>query len=270
MMRFWLICSWFDTLTLMKFLHRYDHQYNIVRDFALHNYGSHSPQLVLDRAISHIDRLVERGISKIFVSPLIELLIKQHHPYHYNFLVPIFEQYVKRCFEHSLIGKIGIIGEYADSIEAQRTLHNLEKTYHQTEFQSKTKKFSWPFAYRFKKIDLWQWFFGTWGQRSMIINTLVKLDLRYLKDAFVDTIVPFNYGFFLYEKTIKRFIKSKQQFHGIDILEQIFVSMTKEHKSDKYGVTIFYTDHAEQLKQARRRVRLLQRGKTIQLTYENW
>jgi hypothetical protein len=56
-----------------------------------------------------------------------------------------------------------------------------------------------------------------------MVNKVIKFDLRYFKDAMVDVVVPLNYGYFNYEKTISKFFNFKKiKFHGIEKLEEIF------------------------------------------------
>lgn len=57
----------------------------------------------------------------------------------------------------------------------------------------------------------------------MIVNTMIKFDLKYYKDAGVDTIIPLNYSYFAYQKTITSFFnQKKQKFHKRDILKEMF------------------------------------------------
>jgi len=65
-----------------------------------------------------------------------------------------------------------------------------------------------------------------------IINTTIKYDLRYFKDAGIDTAIPLNYGYFNYQKTISKFFNFKKtRFHKIENLEEIFSHYCEESKN---------------------------------------
>ena len=95
-------------------------------------------------------------------------------------------------------------------------LKELEKKYELTDNQKAMKKFQQPFSYWCKDVRMWKYFLRSLQPRDYLINKVVKFDLRYFKDANVDTVVPLNYAFFAFEKTMKRFfnfnrlIKSKK------------------------------------------------------------
>jgi hypothetical protein len=62
--------------------------------------------------------------------------------------------------------------------------------------------------------------------KELLVNKIVKFDLRYFKDANVDTIVPTDYMHFAMEKTIQRFFNQRRhKFHGLGSLEALFVSL---------------------------------------------
>jgi len=103
-------------------------------------------------------------------------------------------------------------------------LQDLEKRFSLTENQLSTKPFHSPFAYRCKDVRMWKYFLRSLQPREYMVNKVVKFDLKYFSDAMVDTIVPLNYAFFAFEKTIQRFFNpKKQKFHPLSFLEKTFV-----------------------------------------------
>jgi hypothetical protein len=55
-----------------------------------------------------------------------------------------------------------------------------------------------------------------------LIRTL-KNDLRYFKDALVDTIIPLHYHYFRMQRTIKGFFNfNKIRFHDLSVVEECF------------------------------------------------
>ena len=52
------------------------------------------------------------------------------------------------------------------------------------------------------------------ARKSLLVNTVIKQDLRYFKDAAVDTLIPLNYSYFLAERTISKFLNFRKiRFH---------------------------------------------------------
>ena len=95
---------------------------------------------------------------------------------------------------------------------------------------------------------------------------MLKHELRYFKDARVDTVIPLNYLYFNAEKAIVKFFNFKKiRFHRLAKLEQIFCSLTSQAKKSEYAVSIFATDQAYFLKREKRMLWLLQRGKSIEI-----
>jgi hypothetical protein len=130
---------------------------------------------------------------------------------------------MQECFAHSLVGKIGLLGDYADVEVAEKAMRALEKTYKLTDAQQAIKKFQKPFAYRVKETPLWKYYLIGISYSNILINKIIKFDLRYFKDAMVDTVIPLNYGYFNYQNTITKFLNFKKiRFHKLEKLEDIF------------------------------------------------
>jgi len=103
----------------------------------------------------------------------------------------------------------------------------LEREFSLTSNQRATKRFHSPFAYWCKDVRMWKYFLRSLQPREYLVNKVVKFDLKYFGDAMVDTIVPFNYAFFAFEKTIQRFFNpKKQKFHPLSCVEKAFVTLT--------------------------------------------
>lgn len=93
--------------------------------------------------------------------------------------------------------------------------------------QRATKSFHSPFAYRCKDVRMWKYFLRSLQPREYLVNKVVKFDLKYFGDAMVDTIIPLNYAFFAFEKTIQRFFNAKKQkFHPLSCVEKAFVDLS--------------------------------------------
>jgi hypothetical protein len=97
------------------------------------------------------------------------------------------------------------------------------QSYTLTDNQKNTKKFQQPWARWTKEVQMWKYFLTTLSYSNPLVNRAIKHDLRYFKDAGVDTIIPLNYGYFNYQNTIVKFCNYKKcRFHKLEKLEQCF------------------------------------------------
>ena len=72
-------------------------------------------------------------------------------------------------------------------------------------------------------MPLWKYFLAKLSFSSMMVNRIVKEDLKYFKDAMVDTLIPLNYGYFNYQNTITKFLNFKKiRFHKLEKIENCF------------------------------------------------
>jgi len=168
-------------------------------------------------------------------------------------------------------GKIGIVGDFADKEVSQSLLKDLAHQYILTDGQQSIKKFHAPFVYRSKETSLWKYYLTGLSYSNILVNTVIKLDLRYFKDAIVDTVIPFNYWYFHYQNTITKFLNFKHiRFHKLETLEHIFQSLTHEMWliPSHYSVRVVYTWNCEFLRREKRLMWLLQRGKTTEVIFQ--
>lgn len=151
-------------------------------------------------------------------------------------------------------------------------MQSLEKTYVLSSQQQAIKKFSSPFHYRSKETSLWKYYLHGLSYSHILVNRIIKHDLRYFKDAAIDTLIPLHYGYFHYQTTITKFLNFKKiRFHSLQDIEQAFVSsiasVGASVPSTSYSVSVAYTGHNTLLQQEKRLLWLLQRGKTVPITW---
>lgn len=197
---------------------------------------------------------------------MIELLLQKKSDFaHMDWILPLFNHYVLDIiFPHSLVGKIWLLGDLGEVVLAQDLIDAEAQSYHLSSNQKSIKKFHFPFAYWAKSVPLWQGLLQSLSRKSFLTNTVIKHDLRYFKDANVDTVLPLNYLYFWAEKTIQRFFNPKKtRFHGLQTLNQIFQSF--DLPVSQYQVKLFATDNFYTFDQEKRLLRLLGRGKQIEL-----
>ena len=268
-MKIWIITSGSESLTLFRFLAKYDHEYVVYYDDLHWPYGDKSFDQSLSFVEAGIAYLTKQNVDAIIVSPVYELYIMQSSAFRMQKknILPLFTSYIKEyCFAHSLVGKIGVLGDFADIEKAQSLLQKLEKTYTPTTNQKSIKKFHMPFHYRAKEVPSRKYYLTDLSYSHILVNKILKFDLRYFKDAMADTLIPFNYWYFHYQSTITKFLNFKKiRFHTIEKLEHIFQWLAGETKKGSYAVTVAYTGHAEFLKREKRVIRLLQRGKHTEI-----
>ena len=78
-------------------------------------------------------------------------------------------------------------------------------------------------------MPLWNYLLRRLSPRQYMVNTIVKTDLRYCKDAAVDTIIPLQYSYFSYQRTITNFFnRKKYKFHQLCVVQTIFAEWFTE------------------------------------------
>lgn len=266
-MKIWIITSGSENLTLFNFLSKYDHDYVVYYDFFHWPYGDKTFDQSLVCIEKGIDYLVKQGIETIIVPPVYELALlekKNKAP-----ILPLFRTYVlENCFAHSLVGKLGLFWDFADITQAQILIKKLEKTYTLTDNQKSIKKFHSPFVYRTKETPLWKYYLTSLSYSNFLVNKIVKFDLRYFKDAMVDTLIPLNYWYFHYQTTISKYLNFKKiRFHTLKKVEDTFVSF-KLKESKTYSVKVAYTWNCDFLCREKRLMWLLQKGKSTKVEFE--
>jgi len=272
-MKIWIITSGSETLTLFKFLSAYDHDYVVYYDFFHRPYGDKTFDQALACVEKWIDYLTKQNVDYIILPPVYELalldwkveILKSGN----SKILPLFKTYLlEYCFKYSLIGKIGLFGDFADVEKAQPLIKNLEKRYTLSANQKTIKKFHFPFTYRTKETPLRKYYLTSLSYSNILVNKIIKFDLRYFKDAMTDTVIPLNYWYFHYQTTITKFLNFKKiRFHKLEKLEEVFASF-KLKESKKYSVKVSYTWHTGFLTREKRLTRLLQRGKSAEIEFE--
>jgi hypothetical protein len=103
-------------LTLFSFLSRYDHTYHLYYDTAHGSYGDLSFSQSLVHVQRGVDFLIKKNVDYVIVPPVYELsLLADKKNKYFDKILPLFSRYLtQECFAHSLVGKIGLIGDHTD------------------------------------------------------------------------------------------------------------------------------------------------------------
>lgn len=264
-MKIGIISSGMESLALFSFLHRHDQEYLIYYDSLNAPYGEKHFETSLQAVREGIERLKNKEVDLIILPPVYELYLLQEKKE--KLIAPLFQTYLlTEVFAHSLVGKLGIFGEYADLEKAQSLLTELANSYTPTPTQKATKTFHFPFKYRSKECGILNPLLSRLSRKSILTNTLLKHELRYFKDAAVDSLIPLNYLYFNTEKTIAKFLNFRKiRFHRQEKLEKIFLELTKKKEKSEYSISIFATDQTHSLLREKRLLRYLQRWKSAEI-----
>lgn len=272
-MKIWIITSWNDTLTLFKFLNKYDHEYIIYYDFLYWPYGDKDFDFIQSRVVETIKFLKKSWAEKIILPPSLELYFLQNPKLlwtHQSLLLPLFQKYLHSYgFQYSLIGKIWAFWDFSDIQVIQDLLKQEAKNYVLTDNQQNIKKFQSPFAYRTKEVTMRKYYLTTLSYSDFMVNKVIKFDMRYFKDAMVDTVIPLNYWYFNYQNTLSKFFNFKKiRFHKLEKLEESFIKLNLELQPSTYSITMYHTWPIDFFTKQKKLVRLLARGKNIEIEYK--
>jgi hypothetical protein len=156
-MKIGVVTSGADMLTLWKFLHRYDHEYIIHFDDLLRPYGDKPAKLLQAVIADAIKVLRDRGCESIILPPVRELAFRDQKN-----VLPLFQSYISDyCLQYSLVGKIGLVGDWSDTQIAQPLFESFAQSYVLTDNQKNTKKFQW--ARWVKEVQIWKYFLTTFS-----------------------------------------------------------------------------------------------------------
>ena len=268
-MKVGIISSWIDTLALFQFLTRYDNEYLVYFDQTNFPYWEKSFDYVLECIEKAGEFLTKDWAEIIIVDPVYELALKYSDKKLWFKVLPLFEKYLHEyALKYSLVGKIWILSDFGSNWKVQKLFEKEEKEYKPTDEQRSIKKFHYPFHYRVKSTHSWTMNINDlWVHNPYLIRTM-KNDLRYFKDAYVDTILPMHYHYFRMQRTIKSFFNfHKIRFHDLSAIEKCFSELVKQ--SDwNYWVIVWINQPSEFLTRNKQLMWLMQRWKSVDVKIE--
>jgi hypothetical protein len=162
-----------------------------------------------------------------------------------------------------------LLTDFGSCDAVQGLVADFAKAYHPTESQMNIKKFSFPFQYRVKAAKAWSAGIADLGVHNPYLIRTLKNDLRYFKDANVDTLVPMHYHYFRMQRTIKGFFNFHQtRFHDLGVVEECFRKLIEQKESSPYGVQVWTNQSPHFLLREKELVWLLERGKRVKMQVE--
>ena len=284
-MKIGIVSSGNDTLALRKILTKYNHDYLIYHNQTFFPFGSKDFTFIIEEIKKAVSFLVTQWAETVILDPVYELALLMKEgwggsnnmknkstppppPYEGGYILPLFTTYLHNyAFKYALVGKIWILTDFWSADEIQQIITNLAKNYHPTENQLNTKKFSFPFSYRVKTATARPSGIADLGNHNPYLIRTLKNDLRYFKDANVDTILPMHYQYFKMQRTMKAFFNfRKTRFHDLSVIEKCFTTLIC--KEQQYSVHIRTNQDPKFLLKEKELVWLLQRGKEVELEME--
>ena len=268
-MKIGIISSGTDTLALFQFLTRYNNEYLVYCDQTNFPYWEKSLDFILKHIKNAAEFLTKKWAEIIIMDPIYEIALKHSDKKHWFKILPIFQRYLHEyVFKHSLVWKIWILSDFWSFSKVQELVEKEEKNYNPTDEQKLVRKFSYPFHYRIKSASSWTTNINDlWVHNPFLIRTM-KNDLRYFKDAYVDTIIPMHYHYFRMQRTIKSFFNfHKIKFYDFSIIEECFTNLIKD-TDWKYWVNIRINQPSEFLVRNKQLIRLMQKWKNVKINIE--
>lgn len=272
-----LITSGNENLVLFRLLHRLNFSVTVRQDDLFWPYGDKPFTDVVARIEDGILFLQKQGVKKIILSPIYELFFLQQKKYADD-IVPLFTSYLlDSCCSHSLVGKLWFFGSWSDVQEGTLYVEELLQRYIVSATQKHVRNFHVPFACWRKDVSMRTYFLRLFAPRNYLVTHVLKTDMRYFKDANVDTIIPLQYSFFSYERVFLSFFNQKKiKFHGWDTLEktlrQIFctpvASISVWDDENNHKIDVFYTWSGHLLTTEKKWLWLLSAGKKRDLKRE--
>lgn len=250
-----------EMLALFSFFRPFDHHFVVHLDLNQGFLGDKQ----YDDAFLAVQKSVEflsSKCDKIIVPPVYELALSSSEK-----ILPLFQTYLQDyCFPGSLIWKLGFLAEYSDAEVIENYISHYSKIFSLTPNQTQTKKFHFPFSLWVKKTPLRKYFSLQLSSKNPSITKLIKTDLKYFKDAAIDTLIPLNYWFFLYQKTISSYFATskKYKFHDSKALSYIFQTLAPS-ADEKPQLTIYYSGNIQPILDQKKRMRTLSRGNTTEI-----
>ena len=184
-----------------------------------------------------IQTLQDAGAEKIILHPMWELKYKDE-----DFIFPLYQNLIKQTLNYSIVGKIWLFWNMIDLDFVNKYLENYTKNYQKTERQNKIKKFDCCKFYK-KDISVWKYNTTVLSKRDWMIRKLIKTDLRYLLNCWVDSILPTTYDIYHFENIINQ---KKKKIHFQNMKDWEFLHNLLPEKENKYSLKLITQGNVEQ------------------------
>jgi len=215
----WLISLGIDSLALLPSLRYGNQKLLTLIDMTMSNHDEYHRDAVAARLCQHCHWLRDQGCTHIILPPLREYLWSKIDFSSSHLIVPLFERYVRHALSYSLVGKIWwMMSMTDDQLRKQYPIKEIFLSYPLTERQAQTKRFAQPRHHRSITIPHRLPLLRHLPTRDIMLSTQIKHDCRSLKDAWVDTLIPCQWSFFLFHRSFRTiFQSSRYRLHPLTI-----------------------------------------------------
>ncbi len=248
-----------ENLILFKFLQKYDFEFVIFWDWDWRPIWDKGKDRLLHRV-----EFALKTYQDVFwiVPPMAEIALSAK----FKNVIPLWHNYLHhQVLPYSTAGRLGFVGDFASLEIFEKEKDSLFKSYLPNTRQQNIKPFERPPYTWTKEVTLRKYFLIKLGFRDWMVRKIIKFDLRYFKDARVDTLVPLSWDIFAFEKAVKSKLGKKIKFHWLEDLDTEFQKLAQNVPQSKYGVEILANGRIDFLLREKKWFWLLQRGKQIDL-----
>ncbi len=261
-MKIWIIGA-VDILPLFKILNKFAHHYILYFDQNWWAYGDKELEFVVNRVNKAIDILQASNVDFIILQPTLEIYFR--YTLGQENILPLGEKYFLKGLKFSLVGKIWFAGDWLDKQYFQSIFRKyILPKYTLTDNQKNIKKFNKNFPMWVKHTSMWKYYLTTFWYRDWMVRKTIKTDLKYFKDADVDTFFVLNWGYLAYDNLFRKYLKYKRIRHQwVNVLEEVFEGFNLP--TNTYNVEIIFDWPDYLLTSQKRFLYLLQKGKEINL-----
>ena len=292
-MKIWIIVDNIYWLNIMNRLSKYDHEYHIYIDNQNSFRWDKNREIWIEWIKEWIKYLETKWVNKIILPPIYEMAflldprykkldlgnwpISQNTRFWKNQsscrIANIYISYLQNyAAKYSLVGKLWFVGDLADMEFLELYISQILSDFKPSVHQANNKQFMKPFWVYRKQVPMRKYLWNHLSANNILLNNVIKNDLKKIKSYNIDTLIPLNYAFWTYSKSIKHSI-GKIKFHDVDILEKIRKWLELEwdntwSSKSEYFTNIYITDNNKLLLGEKKRKWLLCRGKSVERNIE--
>lgn len=268
-MRIWCIWDWHELLWLMSILWVYNHEYHLISDHAIWPISSKSvttQHSSIHKMTAYAESL---WLDSIIVPPIYESTFNIKAK-----LLPLFEWLVKDyVLPNSIVNKRWVVWDWSYELDCiSKILNEQSKQYLPVYKQSNNRSYTAVPRISQLVTPQMKYHMLTYGKHDRMMRKSRKFELRTLKDAAIDTLIPANRSL-LHREKIRRHHCNLKKIRVLwkKHLQEIFESATAWSQNGEYSITIHSTD-SEGFKNTflahKKRRWMLERGKSIEIQWK--
>jgi len=178
-----------------------------------------------------IARLQKEWVDKIILHPMWELKYRDK-----DFVFSLYQNLIDQTLKYSIVWKIWLFWNDLDLNFIENYLQKYIKNYKKTDRQNYNKKFNCCKFYK-KDISVWKYNTIVLSKRNWMLRKLIKTDLRYFFDCWVDSILPTTYDIYNFENIVNQ---KKKKIHFQNMKDWDFLGDLLWKKENKYSLKFIW------------------------------